>query len=154
MKTGTALLCLLPFTAGFSFVPQNKNGISNRASLKSITPAQTFRKSSSLKMVDQNIIQGGVVGALGFAAGLGILVFTENQGERAKARGGGLSDEQTTKITGMLMEDVEVSSVADVGSLAEQLEAALKETGSAEVDNLEMTEEEKQRIAEEADDGW
>ena len=57
-----------------------------------------------------------------------------------------------TEITGGLMEDTEVSSVSDLGSLTSQLENALKETGTVEVE--EMTEEEKKRIAEEADDGW
>ena len=54
----------------------------------------------------------------------------------------------------MLMEDVEVSSVEDIGSLTNQLEQALKASGGTSDDELTMTEEEKQRIAEEADDGW
>ena len=56
-----------------------------------------------------------------------------------------------TSMSGAFMEDVEVSSVSDVGDLVSRLEEALKEAGG-EVE--ELSEEEKQRIAEEADDGW
>jgi hypothetical protein len=91
---------------------------------------------------------------LGLAAGIGLVAFTEVAGERAKDRGVGLSDGMTTRITGKLMEDVEVSSVADLGSLTAQLEAALKETGGADEADLKMTDSEKKRIADEADDGW
>jgi signal transduction histidine kinase len=100
------------------------------------------------------VIKGAAVAFLGLAAGVGMVAFTESAGERAKVRGSGLSDGMTTRITGQLMEDVEVSSVADLGSLTEQLEAALKETGGADAMDLKMTEEEKKRIAEELEDGW
>jgi hypothetical protein len=60
----------------------------------------------------------------------------------------------STQIVGGLMEDVEVSSVADLSSLTSQLENALRETGTMGNVNLEMSEEEKKRIREEADDGW
>lgn len=52
------------------------------------------------------------------------------------------------------MEDVEVDAVGDLSSLTDKLEAALKETGGADVKELEMSEEDKKRIAEEADDGF
>lgn len=94
------------------------------------------------------------VGVAGLATGLGLVAFTEVQGERAKERGGGLSDGMTTRITGQLMEDVEVDSVSDLGSLTEQLEAALKESSGANAEDLTMSEAEKKRIAEEAEDGW
>ena len=101
-----------------------------------------------------NIIQGGAVALLGLGAGIGVVAFTEAQGERAKERGGGLSDSTSTKLAGMFMEDVEVSSVEDVGSLADQLEAALKASGGTSGEELEMTDEEKKKLEEEADDGW
>jgi uncharacterized protein (DUF1697 family) len=82
------------------------------------------------------------------------VAFTEAQGERAKQRGGGLSEDMTTRIAGQLLEDVEVSSVKDLGSLTSQLEAALKESGGADEKDLVMSEKEMKRIAEEADDGW
>lgn len=100
------------------------------------------------------MIQGAAIALAGLGAGFGLVYFTEAQGERAKERGSGVSDAMATKIAGQLMEDVEVSSVADLGSLTSQLEAALRQTGSAMAQDLEMTEEDKKRIAEEADDGW
>lgn len=97
---------------------------------------------------------GAGVAIAGLTAGIGLVAFTEVQGERAKERGGGLSEDMSTKIAGGLLEDVEVSSVADLGSLTSQLEQALKTTGAADEKAFEMTEEEKQRIKDEADDGW
>jgi hypothetical protein len=94
------------------------------------------------------------VGVAGLAAGLGLVVFTEVQGERAKERGSGLSDNMTTRIAGKLMEDVEVSSVDDIGSLTDKLEAALKASGGTNEAELEMTDEDKKRRQEAADDGW
>lgn len=50
---------------------------------------------------------------------------------------------------------MEVSSVSDVASLTEQLEAALSKSSGEDVKKeTELTEEEKKRIEEEADDGW
>ena len=97
---------------------------------------------------------GAGVAFAGVAAGIGLVAFTENQGERAKERGSGLSEGMSTRIAGGLMEDVEVSSVSDLGSLTSQLESALRQTGATDDKDLEMTEEEKKRIEEEADDGW
>ena len=53
-----------------------------------------------------------------------------------------------------LLEDVAVDSVSDLGSSIHKLEAALKESGGADAKELEMSEVDKKRIAEEADDGW
>lgn len=89
-----------------------------------------------------------------FAAGIGLVVFTEKQGDRAKERGGGLSEDMSTKLSGMYMEDVEISTVSDLGSLTDQLEAALKSTKSEMVQDLEISDETKKRIEEEAEDGW
>jgi hypothetical protein len=107
-----------------------------------------------LNMVDQNVIMGGGIVVAGLAAGIGLVAFTEQQGERSKARGGGLSEGMATRITGGLMEDVEVSSVDDLGSLTSQLEKALKEAGGADDEQLAMSEEKKRQIEEDADDGW
>jgi hypothetical protein len=60
----------------------------------------------------------------------------------------------STQLSGMLLEDVEVSSVEDLGSLTSQLEQALKQSGGTTDADLVMTEEDKKRLAEEADDGW
>jgi len=96
---------------------------------------------------------GAGIAFAGLAAGVGLVAFTETQGERGKERGGGLSDRMATNIAGGLMEDVEVSTVSDLGSLTSQLEAALKNSG-ADADNTDLTEEEKQKKIEELDDGW
>eukprot|EP00535_Pseudo-nitzschia_heimii_P008567 CAMPEP_0197174992 /NCGR_PEP_ID=MMETSP1423-20130617/1328_1 /TAXON_ID=476441 /ORGANISM="Pseudo-nitzschia heimii, Strain UNC1101" /LENGTH=105 /DNA_ID=CAMNT_0042624029 /DNA_START=287 /DNA_END=604 /DNA_ORIENTATION=- len=105
-------------------------------------------------MVDGNVLAGAAIGFGGFAFGIGMVTFAEAQGERSKERGGGLSDNMSTQLTGMLMEDVEVSSVEDLGSLTSQLEQALKASGSTAEDEFEMSEEEIKRLEEEADDGW
>jgi hypothetical protein len=105
-------------------------------------------------MIDQQMIMGGAIAVTGLVAGIGLVAFTEQQGERAKARGGGLSEGMATRITGQLMEDVEVSSVSDLGSLTSQLEEALRQTGAAAEDELQFDEEEQKRIVELADDGW
>lgn len=97
---------------------------------------------------------GAGIAVAGLATGIGLVAFTESQGERSKARGGGLSEDMSTRIAGGLLEDVEVSSVSDVGSLTSQLEAALKETGATDDKALELTEEEIKKLKEEADDGW
>ena len=44
----------------------------------------------------------------GLVAGVGLVTFAEGMGERSKAHGGGLSEDMAMKITGGLMEDVEV----------------------------------------------
>lgn len=100
-------------------------------------------------MVDSNVIMGGGIAVAGLAAGIGMVAFAEKMGERST-----LSEDMATRITGGLMEDVEVDSVSDLTSLTDKLEAALKETGGADEKELQMSEEDKKRIAEEADDGW
>ncbi len=104
-------------------------------------------------MVDQNVIMGAGIALAGTAAGIALVAFTEQAGER----GTGLSESMATSIAGQLMEDVEVSSVGDLGGLTSQLENALKQSGGvddAKMTELELTEEEKKKIAEDLDDGW
>jgi hypothetical protein len=109
----------------------------------------------------ENTLLGIGIAVAGLGAGVGLVAFTEAQGERAKQRGSGLSDSMSTRIAGQLLEDVEVSSVQDLSSLTSQLETALRESSgvgagkNVDVDEyLEMTQEEKEKIAKEADDGW
>ena len=111
------------------------------------------RATTSLNMVDQNVLLGAAVGVGGLAFGIGLVVFTEQQGERAKERGGGLSESMSTRIAGGLLEDVEVSSVDDLGSLTAQLENALRQTGKTG-ESFEVSEEAKRKAVEDADDGW
>uniref|UniRef100_A0A7S2W4T6 Uncharacterized protein n=1 Tax=Eucampia antarctica TaxID=49252 RepID=A0A7S2W4T6_9STRA len=145
---------------GFSFMPPSTTRAhlySQSSSPSVVAVSRCSSSSSSLKMLDSNVIQGGAIAVASFIAGIGLVTFTENQGERSKERGGGLSDTMATQIAGKLMEDIEVSSVSDMGSLTSQLENALKASGGVDDEQakaLEMTEAEKQRIAEEAEDGW
>ena len=150
-----ALVLLLSSAHGFSFVPQasSRTFTKTHPSVSSYS-TPTHKASSSLSMVDNNILLGGAVAVGGLAVGIGLVAFAENMGERGKSRGGGLSSDMATKLSGALLEDVEVDSVSDLSSLTEKLEAALKESGGADEKELEMSEEDKKRIAEEADDGW
>ncbi|KAL7528508.1 hypothetical protein ACHAWF_002589 [Thalassiosira exigua] len=149
----------VPTALGFTFVPATTSRsclVPNNSPIRDVAsnPLTSKPSSSSLSMVDSNVLMGGGIAVAGLVAGVGLVTFAENMGERSKARGGGLSDDMATRITGGLMEDVEVDSVSDLTSLTEKLEAALKETGGADEKDLEMSEEDKKRIAEEADDGW
>jgi hypothetical protein len=119
-----------------------------------VSPRSLTHIQNCLFCPQENIIEGIGIGVLGLAFGIGLVAFTENQGERAKQRGGGLSETMATRIAGQLLEDVEVSSVSDLGSLTSQLERALKETGGAAEEDLQMSEVDKKRIQEEAEDGW
>lgn len=141
-----ALVGLLSGASAFSVLPST--------STKDYGFGSQSKESTSLQMVDQNIIMGAGVAFGGLAVGIGLVAFTENQGERAKERGSGLSERMSTSIAGGLLEDVEISSVSDLGSLTSQLESALRETGATDDKEFTMTEEEKKRIADEADDGW
>eukprot|EP00593_Proboscia_inermis_P004734 CAMPEP_0171322594 /NCGR_PEP_ID=MMETSP0816-20121228/115061_1 /TAXON_ID=420281 /ORGANISM="Proboscia inermis, Strain CCAP1064/1" /LENGTH=147 /DNA_ID=CAMNT_0011821115 /DNA_START=97 /DNA_END=540 /DNA_ORIENTATION=+ len=113
--------------------------------------------SSSLKMLDMpdiQVLKGTAIALAGVGAGIGFALFTEDQGERGRERGTVLSERMSTQITGGLMEDVEVSSVGDLNSLTSQLEAALKESGGVKGEEVAISEEEKRRMEEEAEDGW
>ncbi|EEC48719.1 predicted protein [Phaeodactylum tricornutum CCAP 1055/1] len=146
------LLLLCYFVQAWSYAFTGKNPISTRAGS---ALGNVARPSLALNLeLDQQVLQGIGIGVAGLAAGVGLVAFTEAQGERAKERGGGLSEGMSTRITGGLLEDVEVSSVEDLGSLTSQLEKALRESGGAKDEVFEMTEEEKKRIQDEADDGW
>lgn len=151
----TALMCLMSSAQGFSFLPPTSaRSLSYKPQSATVTSSITRKSSSSLKMLDNDIVLGAGVGVFGLVAGVGLVAFAENMGERGKARGGGLSSDMATKLSGALLEDVEVDSVSDLSSLTDKLEAALKESGGAKEKELEMSEEDKKRITEEADDGW
>ena len=155
------ILCLATASSvqSFSFVqpssyrsvvtPQNTHYNTQRKST-----SRSSSSSSQLSMIDSQILLGGGIALAGISAGIGMLAFAEGMGERAKERGGGLSDDMSTRIMGGLLEDTEVDAVSDLSSLTEKLEAALKESGGANEEELTMSEEDKKRIAEEADDGW
>jgi hypothetical protein len=146
---------------GFAFVANKNHQQLVTSSVSSRLPNQSttadFRRhksSTSLSMIDDQVLMGAGVAVAGLIAGIGLVAFTEAQGERAKQRGGGLSERMATNIAGGLLEDMEVSSVDDLGSLTSQLEKALKESAGSKAGDLEMTEESKKRLTEEAEDGW
>merc|ERR1719261_1455592 len=151
-----AALCLfVPSASGFAFVQSSSrsclaNNYNNDNNIQQQRPSSSIRskKSTTLSMVDTQLLMGGGIAVAGLAAGIGMVAFAEKMGERSE-----LSEDMATRITGGLMEDVEVDSVSDLSSLTDKLEAALKETGGADENELQMTEEDKKRIAEEADDG-
>lgn len=66
---------------------------------------------------------------------------------------GSVSNELQTQMSGMMMEDIEVNTVNDLGGLTSQLENALKEN-SSDYTEVEFTDAEKKKIAEDLDDGW
>merc|ERR1719276_728407 len=107
----------MPLASGYAFVPQRTQSSSSLQKTTTSSSSSSSSTTTTLKMVDQNVILGAGIAIAGTAAGIGLVAFTENQGERAKERGSELSDSMATKITGSLMEDVEVSSVSDLGSL-------------------------------------
>jgi hypothetical protein len=149
MRT-TALLILslaaLPGASAYAFVAPR----GPRTTAVAATPR---RSNTALQMADPNVLMGVGIGVAGVAAGVALVAFTEQQGERAKERGAGLSESMSTRIAGGLLEDVEVSSISDVGSLTSQLEKALQE-GGAKMEKYEVSEAEMKRMKEEADDGW
>jgi hypothetical protein len=151
------LFVILPLASSYSFVyRKNVFATPPRLTRSSSSSAAAVKavSSTSLRMVDDQVIQGAAVAFLGLGAGLALVAFTEAQGERARERGSGLSESMSTRLAGGLLEDVEVSSVSDIGSLTSQLEKALKESGGAKEEELKMSEEDKKRIKEDADDGW
>ena len=147
-----SLLATLPSASSFAFVARQPLKSTYPSVVAKASPRPT--SSTSLRMVDDAVLQGAGIAIAGLVAGIGLVAFTEKQGERAKERGSGLSDSMSTRIAGKLMEDVEVSSVSDLGSLTSQLEKALKETGGAKDEQFQTSEEDKKRMIEEADDGW
>ena len=136
LLTIVACISSASITSGYSFVP-SRSSINNAK--KSISHPRTSSKSTQLKMVDTNTILGGAIALAGVGAGIGLVAFTEGQGERAKERGSTLSDSMSTKMAGNMMDDIEVSSVADVSSLTSQLEQALKETGGVKNEETDLT---------------
>jgi hypothetical protein len=158
MRFSTFLtLAALPAAAtSFAFVSSPTRS-STDLKMMDMDSSITIAKTIAGLEIDQNVIAGAGIAIAGTVAGIGLVAFTETQGERAKERGGGVSASMATRISGSLLEDVEVSTVADLGSLTSKLENALKQSGGVNDDKmreLEMTDEEKQRVADDLDDGW
>lgn len=155
IAAATVLCVATTSVQSFSFVqPSSYRSVVAVAPQNTQQQQQKTRSSSQLSMVDSQVLMGGGIAIAGLAAGIGLVAFAENMGERSRERGAGLSDDMSTRLMGGLLEDTEVDAVSDLSSLTEKLEAALKESGGAKEEELQMTEEDKKRIAEEADDGW
>jgi hypothetical protein len=82
-------LCLIlitatPTTGAFSFVAKKSSrtvlAASSRVNGAAMLP-RSARASSSLKMIDDTIIQGAGIAIAGLAFGVGLVAFTEQQGE-------------------------------------------------------------------------
>lgn len=86
--------------------------------------------------------------------GLPLQVFMEQQGEQAKVHGSGLLENMSTHITGKRMEDIKVLSVSDLDFLTLQLKKALRETGGPKDEEYTTSEEDKEHMMEEANEGW
>ncbi len=167
--TYSTLFLSLPrgFVSGLTFSTGSGTTINSQKTLRSkyvlspsslvVNSAAKMRKStailaSSADGIDPVLLQGIAIGVAGLVAGIGLVAFTEGQGERSKQRGGGLSDNMSTRIAGKLIEDVEIKS--DLSSLTGQLEKALMETGAAKEEDLAISEETKKKIKEQSDEGW
>jgi len=102
-------------------------------------------------MVDTQTLQVGAIAFAGLSTGIGLLAFTDKATERSNDRGG-LTDGQTNKIIGGLVVE-EVEDGKDAGSLASQLENALKESGTL---SQETAEEILDDVGKDYDggDGW
>ena len=176
-RLSVALICflallLLPANVfGFTFLPHSRSPSRLRYDVESTCPLVTKQQKQQLTSaaphynmdrrvelvrlrMDAVVLQGIAIGVAGLVAGIGLVAFTESQGERSKQRGGGLSESMSTRIAGKLLEDVEVSSVSDLSSLTGQLEKALMETGAAKEQDFAISEETKKKISEQADEGW
>jgi len=151
-------LATIPTTMAYSILPsENRSILPSSCSVFSRGKPVIHRDTSLRLEVDQNVLIGGGIALATFVGGIGVAAFTESQGERAKERGGGVSDNMATNLVGKFMEDYEVSTVDDVGGLASQLENALIQSGGLDknkVSELELTDEEKKKVAEDLDDGW
>ena len=116
---------------------------------KSVSFVPRRCQSKTVLSVDAGWIQGGAIAAAGLAVGGGIPAYIEFAGKKTMERGA-LSEDTVTNLSGMFMEDVE-QSAGDLKDLTARMEKALAESGAKEV---ELTEEQKKKLAEEADDGW
>jgi hypothetical protein len=100
--------------------------------------------------LDQNTITGIAAGVGGLVLGIGLVAFTEQQGERTSERG--LDESVANKLQAKLLEDFAMEE-SDVGSVTQRMRTALRE---------QMTDEEKAAMAvkkanlkrEKDDDGW
>jgi len=127
-----ATLAALPSTMGYSFTLSSprSNLVATTAPSKTSQqlPNQKRASSTTLQMVEMQTLQVGAIAFAGLSTGIGLLAFTDNAADRSDERGG-LNDGQKNKIIGGLVVE-EVEDGKDAGSLASQLENALKQSGT------------------------
>ena len=79
------LIAATPTTGAFSFVAKKSSrtvlAASWRVNGAAMLPRSARASSSSLKMIDDTIIQGAGIAIAGLAFGVGLVAFTEQQGE-------------------------------------------------------------------------
>ncbi|CAM9207161.1 unnamed protein product [Chrysoparadoxa australica] len=134
-----ALTLLIPLAVGFVGCPA--------PALR----AQQHKTRTNLQMMDQNILIGVAAGAGGLIAGLGIMAFTESQGERTSARGS-LSEDMALKLSAKLMEDIDVDDT-DVQSVTSKMREALAQAQTDE-ETAAMDRKKEEQKMEDLDDGW
>ena len=100
-STIAAALCLFaPSASGFAFVQSSSrsclaNNNNNNIQQYRTQSSSIRSKSTTLSMVDTQVLLGGGIAVAGLAAGIGMVVFAEKMGERSE-----LSDDMATRITG------------------------------------------------------
>ncbi|CAM9659092.1 unnamed protein product [Pylaiella littoralis] len=171
MRTVGALLFFIPFTSAFlaptASLPRGRAAAAHhhrhhatssssfvsrvQASSPSAQLQQRRQSRSSLNMVEQNVIYGGLVALAGLVAGAGLVALTEKAGVRSEERGA-LSYERKMKMQAMFMED-DVVETSDVDDVRYNMRKALR-ANQTEEELLELTADARKRAAEEADDGW
>ncbi|KAJ1639569.1 hypothetical protein T492DRAFT_935974 [Pavlovales sp. CCMP2436] len=106
----------------------------------------------SSKMIDPNIITGGVVAIAGSVGGVLLVMFTEEQGTRSIKRGA-LSNEQQQKFAGKFLEDIEADQSGTIDDVVSKMEAALGVTPAPAVPAAEEKTDTSQ-VPKNSSDGW
>lgn len=104
--------------------------------------------------MDTNTLIGVAAGLGGLVGGIALVAFTEQQGVRSEERGA-ISENLRSDLSGKLLEDFEVQGT-EVDDVVTRMQKALAEVKGVDESKVvaELTEEEKKKKAEEADDGW
>ncbi|KAJ8600675.1 hypothetical protein CTAYLR_007446 [Chrysophaeum taylorii] len=114
------------------------------------SPRRAFRVQS-LQMIDQNVLVGGAVALSGFATGIAMAYFAEQQIVRAESRGSEvISDTTRAKMSAMFMED-EVMPEAGLDDTVRRMEEAM---AKAKGEDTSAREEKEPVAVQPKDDGW
>ncbi|CAM9367307.1 unnamed protein product [Heterosigma akashiwo] len=129
-------------------VPTSTNAFS-----RSVITKRASKNRLSMEM-DTNTLIGVAAGLGGLVGGIALVAFTEQQGVRSEERGA-ISESLRSDLSGKLLEDFEVQGT-EVDDVVTRMQKALAEVKGVDESKVvaELTEEEKKKKAEEADDGW